>query len=174
MPEQKKTATNLKVPSAEEIAALPYRSGVGVALFNPQGLVFVAQRIDMRAEAWQMPQGGMDKGEEPHETALRELEEEIGTAKAEILEESADWLTYDLPPELVPIIWKGRYRGQKQKWFAMRFTGRDADINLETKHPEFHTWKWAPFQQVPDLIVPFKRSLYLDLVQRFQHWAVPL
>lgn len=149
---------------------LPYRLGVGAVLFNADGQVLVAQRIDTPGDAWQMPQGGIDEGEDPRETVFRELEEEIGTANAEIIGESDGWLTYDLPKDIRKTIWKGRYRGQKQKWFALRFLGTDADIDLEAhKHPEFSTWKWADFEAIPDLIVPFKKPLYQDIVNTFQH-----
>lgn len=153
---------------------LPYRPCVGVTLFNRDGLVFVARRIDTEMEAWQMPQGGIDEGEDPRTTALRELEEEIGTSKAEIIAESRNWLTYDLPPELVGKVWKGRYRGQTQKWFAMRFLGEDSDINLETAHPEFCAWRWERLEHLPNLIVPFKRKLYQDIVSEFAHLARPV
>lgn len=154
--------------SAESIAALPYRLGVGVMLLNPQKQVFVGRRIDMRSEAWQMPQGGVDEGEDPRAAALRELEEEIGTAKAEILAESNDWLDYDLPHYLVPELWGGKYRGQRQRWYVMRFTGTDADINLQTDHPEFFEWQWADPAALPDLIVPFKRELYQRIIMEFK------
>lgn len=146
---------------------LPYRDGVGMMLVNKEGLVFVAKRIDMRAEAWQMPQGGMDEGEKPRSTALRELREEIGTDKAEIVHESPGWYYYDLPEDLVPKIWKGRFRGQRQKWFVLNFLGSDSNINLETEHPEFLAWKWVKPAQLPDLIVPFKRELYAKLIKDF-------
>ena len=146
---------------------LPYRSGVGIMLLNPLNQVFVAKRIDMRTEAWQMPQGGIDKGETPLIAAKRELEEETGTNKAVILLESRDWLTYDLPDALIPNIWNGCYRGQRQKWFAMRFTGHDNDINIHTKNPEFSQWKWAEIPSLPTLIVPFKRALYQQIVDEF-------
>ncbi len=152
---------------------LPYRLGVGAVLFNAQGQVLVAQRLDTPGDAWQMPQGGMDEDEDPRDTVLRELEEEIGTAAAEIIGETDGWLTYDLPKEIRKTIWKGRYRGQKQKWFALRFLGQDSDIDLQAhKHPEFSAWKWAPFDTVPDLIVPFKKTLYQEIVATFQHLAV--
>ena len=144
-----------------------YRPNVGVILVNRDGLVFVAARLDNPADAWQMPQGGIDKGEDPRVAALRELEEEIGTGKAEIVAESEGWHEYDLPPELVGKMWGGKYRGQKQKWFVLRFLGKDKDIDLDTRHPEFRDWKWVPFEQVPDLIVPFKRELYRELVATF-------
>lgn len=150
---------------------LPYRPGVGIMLLNAAGEVFVAKRIDCIAEAWQMPQGGIDPGESPEVAALRELEEETGTNKAEIIARSAITHTYDLPDELVPKVWKGRYRGQEQHWFVLRFTGQDSDINIETEHPEFLEWKWIPMQQLPDVIVPFKRELYQQLVTEFSHLA---
>lgn len=145
---------------------LPYRKCAGLMLVNDHGLVFVARRKDT-PDAWQMPQGGIDKGETPHEAALRELEEEIGTAKAEIVAESAQWLRYDLPDHLIGKVWKGKYRGQEQKWFLLRFTGTDADIDIATRHPEFDAWKWAPVDELPEMIVPFKRSIYEALVDEF-------
>ena len=149
-------------------AHLPYRAGVGIMLLNARGEVFVAKRIDMTSEAWQMPQGGIDAGEAPREAAMRELKEEIGTNAATILAESADWYRYDLPDSLVPIIWKGQYRGQEQKWFAMRFEGADSDINIhDVEHPEFNAWQWIPMRELPNVIVPFKRALYEALVGEF-------
>jgi putative (di)nucleoside polyphosphate hydrolase len=145
----------------------PYRPGVGIVLLNAAGLAFVAQRVDAREPAWQFPQGGIDEGETPRQTVLRELEEEIGTAKAEILAESREWARYDLPPDVADKCWKGRFRGQQQKWFAARFTGVDADIDLATKHPEFSRWQWMPLHEVPALIVPFKRALYDRVVAEF-------
>lgn len=136
-------------------------------LLNEANRVFVGQRIDMRTEAWQMPQGGIDEGEEPRKTALRELKEEIGTDKASILGESKDWLDYDLPDDLIPQVWGGKFRGQRQKWFAMRFEGKDEDINIETDHPEFHTWRWVDPNDVPLLIVPFKQELYRKVLVEF-------
>ena len=136
-------------------------------LLNPHNLVFVAKRIDMTSEAWQMPQGGIDQGEEPQAAALRELMEETGTDKAVIVQESREWLAYDLPDHLVPKLWKGRYRGQRQKWFAMRFSGTDSDINIATEHPEFCEWKWVAMEELPDIIVPFKRDMYQQLVDEF-------
>ncbi len=150
-------------------AHLPYRCGVGMMLFNARGEVFVAKRIDTISEAWQMPQGGIDDGELPTAAALRELKEEIGTDNATILAESAHWYRYDLPADLVPKIWKGRYRGQEQKWFALRLNGDDSAINIATEHPEFCEWKWVAIDMLPDLIVPFKRGLYTALVAEFRH-----
>ena len=148
-------------------ADLPYRPCVGIMLLNPRGQAFVARRIDMPSEAWQMPQGGIDPGEEPLAAALRELREEIGTDKAEPLAEVHDWLTYDLPADLLGKLWGGRFRGQTQKWFAMRFTGTDSDVNIATEIPEFLDWKWAELERLPSLIVPFKRHLYERLVSEF-------
>ncbi|GEO81699.1 RNA pyrophosphohydrolase [Pararhodospirillum oryzae] len=151
-----------------------YRRGVGIMLINAAGLVFVAQRIDVAAEAWQMPQGGLEPGEEPLAGALRELEEEIGTARAEVLGETAGWLTYDLPQPLQGGLWRGRYRGQTQKWFALRFTGQDQDINLATEHPEFREWRWVPVETLVARIVPFKRALYEAVVAELGSYARPV
>jgi putative (di)nucleoside polyphosphate hydrolase len=147
-----------------------YRSNVGIMLLDGAGRVFVGRRIDMPAEvaAWQMPQGGIDPGETPRQAALRELAEEVGTDKAEILAESAVWHHYDLPPEVAGRMWRGRYRGQRQKWFAMRFLGNDADIDLATEYPEFDAWEWVEPEQLPELIVPFKRQIYMDVLAEFR------
>ena len=141
-------------------------------LLNPANLVFVCCRIDQSAENWQMPQGGIDEGEDPRTAAMREMYEEIGTNKAEIIAESRDWLNYDLPPDLIPRVWGGRYRGQKQKWFACRFTGTDGDIVLDRHKPEFNAWKWAPMTEIARLIVPFKRPLYTQILAEFQHLGI--
>lgn len=148
---------------------LPYRPGVGVMLLNDRDQVFVGQRLDSTLEAWQMPQGGIDEGEDPRVAAHRELHEETGITQelVSILAETADWLTYDLPEDLVGKLWKGRYRGQRQLWYAMRFHGHDSDVNLETGHPEFRAWKWADPDHLPALIVPFKRQLYEDVLEAF-------
>ena len=153
----------------DQDAATPfYRPAVGIMLLNRSRQVFVARRTDMRAmPAWQMPQGGIDPGETPFEAAMRELGEEIGTAKAEFVAESRGWLTYDLPADLACKVWGGRYRGQRQKWFVMRFIGRDADIDLATEHPEFDAWRWAEPEELPRLIVSFKRQLYIDILAEF-------
>lgn len=154
--------------------ALPYRLGVGLMLFNRDGLVWVGQRLDRTVESWQMPQGGIDPGETPTTAAFRELLEETGIDRAEIIGESADWLTYDLPPELVNIVWQGRYRGQKQKWFALSFLGSDQDIDINTPHPEFGAWRWASFDELVDVIVPFKRPLYRQVTAEFAPLAAKL
>ncbi|MFO0995928.1 MAG: RNA pyrophosphohydrolase [Alphaproteobacteria bacterium] len=145
-----------------------YRLGVGVMLMNMAGLVFVARRNDMPGDHWQMPQGGIDGGEAPRDAALRELKEEIGTDRAAILGEARRWFSYDLPPDLARTAWGGRYRGQRQKWFAARFLGDDREIDLETEHPEFTEWRWIEATALPDLIVPFKRQLYLDVIEEFR------
>jgi putative (di)nucleoside polyphosphate hydrolase len=140
-------------------------------LLNAQKRVFVAKRLDMTSEAWQMPQGGIDPGESPEKAAKRELMEETGTDKAELIAESSDWYFYDLPGDLVPKIWGGRYRGQKQKWYLKRFTGKDSDINIQTEIPEFSEWKWVEAATLPDIIVPFKRTMYAQLVEEFREWV---
>ena len=127
----------------------------------------MARRIDMPSEAWQMPQGGIDKNEDPRRAALRELKEEIGTDRAEIIAESRHWRPYKLPAELRGVLWGGRYRGQRQKWFLLRFTGKDSDIDIATEHPEFLEWKWVELPEVPRLIVPFKRAVYREVVDEF-------
>ena len=144
-----------------------YRRGVGVTLLNDKGGVFVARRIDFPDGAWQMPQGGIDEGELPHETAFRELREEIGTDSAEILAESAGWYRYDLPEEVLRRWGRGPWRGQEQKWFVMRFKGDDSDIDLATEHPEFSDWKWASVRELPEMVVSFKRQVYVDLLSEF-------
>lgn len=149
---------------------LPYRPAAAIMLLNAQNKVFVAQRIDNLAEAWQMPQGGLDEGEDPQAGALRELEEETGIPPhlVEILAKAPEELLYDLPPELVGKIWGGKYRGQAQHWFVARFLGRDEDIDLETAEPEFRAWKWADADQLVEMIVPFKRDLYARVVELFR------
>lgn len=147
---------------------LPYRRCVGVMLTDGKGRVFVGSRLDREAgEAWQMPQGGIDKGEDLEEAARRELFEETGIQSIEILAESRDWLNYDLPPDLVGKALKGKFRGQTQKWFLARFTGEESEIRLDLHEPEFEAWKWAPVDDLPALIVPFKRALYQALVAEF-------
>lgn len=144
-----------------------YRRGVGLMLLNRDNLVFVARRIDMNDEAWQMPQGGIDGDETPEIAAMRELEEEIGTNNATIIAESREWLHYDLPKDLRQKLWGGRYKGQKQKWFLLRFEGQDSEINIATKHPEFSSWQWVAPVRLPELIVPFKRDIYRQVLVEF-------
>ena len=153
-------------------AALPYRPGAGVMLLNRDGKVFVAQRLDSTLEAWQMPQGGLDEGEDPQEGALRELEEETGIprGKVEIVARCPVELTYDLPEDLVGKMWKGKWRGQRQTWFLMRFLGEDGDVDLETADPEFRAWKWADPAELPAIIVPFKKEMYGKLLEAFAQW----
>ncbi len=147
---------------------LPYRPCVGVMLTDGKGGVFVGSRIDREAgEAWQMPQGGIDKGEDLEEAARRELFEETGIKSIEIIAESKDWLNYDLPPELLGKALKGKYRGQTQKWFLARFTGKESEIRLDLHEPEFEAWRWVPVDDLPKLIVPFKKALYEALVAEF-------
>lgn len=151
----------------------PYRRGVGVMLLNNDGNVFVGARIDNTDEAWQMPQGGIDHGEhDPWLTALRELEEETGIAPhlVERIADCPERLKYDLPDDLRGKLWGGKFKGQDQDWFLARFLGRESDINIATKHPEFREWRWIGPQKLPDLIVPFKRDLYRQLLSEFARY----
>ena len=152
--------------------SLPYRPAAGVMLLNREGKVFVAQRLDSTLEAWQMPQGGLDEGEDAETGALRELEEETGIPRemVEIVARCPVELYYDLPDDLVGKLWKGKWRGQRQTWFLCRLTGTDADVNLETDHPEFRAWKWADPAELPAMIVPFKKQLYEDVLEAFRDW----
>lgn len=151
-----------------------YRANVGLALFHPRGLVFLGKRVGAPGlYAWQMPQGGVDPGESPAEAALRELEEEIGVPAdlVEPLEETQDWLFYDFPPELRGRSGSGRFLGQRQKWFAYRFLGRDADVRLDLHTPEFTEWRWARLEEAPALVIPFKRPVYEEVTRRFARHA---
>ena len=160
--------------------SLPYRPCVGLMVLNRDGLVWVGHRmVDPEGEMagssqlWQMPQGGIDKGEEPLPAALRELYEETGMRSVSLIAEAPDWIRYDLPPELVGVAWKGKYRGQTQKWFAFRFDGDDSEIAINPPpgghDAEFDGWAWKPMAELPDLIVPFKRKVYEQVVAAFQH-----
>lgn len=153
-------------------ASLPYRPAAGVMLVNRDGKVFVAQRLDSRLEAWQMPQGGLDAGEDPLAGALRELREETGIPpdKVEVIARAEGTFRYDLPEDLVGKLWKGRWRGQEQHWFLVRFLGEDEDVNLATEHPEFRAWRWAEPTELPAMIVPFKKKLYEDVLAAFREW----
>jgi putative (di)nucleoside polyphosphate hydrolase len=153
--------------SKRSTESVPYRPAVGMMLLNRDGLVFVGKRIDQTQEAWQMPQGGIDDGENPEAAALRELEEEIGTRNVKILREHPDWLLYDLPPHLIGVAWEGRYRGQRLKWVAMRFLGHDREIRVATAHAEFSEWKWLKSADVLRLVVPFKREVYAAALDAF-------
>jgi putative (di)nucleoside polyphosphate hydrolase len=150
-----------------------YRQGVGVILLNGAGLVLVGKRLDTVSDAWQMPQGGIDEGETPAQAAIRELQEEVGATTVTVIGESRQWYTYDLPHDLVKILWQGRYRGQRQKWFVMRFDGPDSEITANTAQPEFSACKWIEPARLPDVIVPFKRGLYRALLAEFAPLLTP-
>lgn len=160
---------------------LPYRPCVGVMLLNAKGLVFVGRRKSGRehvdaTHSWQMPQGGLDPGEDAYAGALRELHEETNVRSVEKLGETADWLAYDIPREIGQSVWKGKYRGQKQKWFALRFTGKEREIDIEypaggASKPEFVAWRWEPMENLTALIIPFKRPVYEKVVEAFRHLA---
>ena len=154
--------------TAQAVASSDFRRGVGIMLLNSQGEVFVGRRTRHPETAWQMPQGGIKQGEAPLSAALRELREEIGTDHVEVLAESDCWLRYELPPDLVGRAWQGRWRGQQQKWFAMRFLGNDGDIDVGAEEPEFSAWRWVPIAQLPMLIVEFKRQVYLEVTRQFE------
>jgi putative (di)nucleoside polyphosphate hydrolase len=162
-----------------DFSRLPYRPNVGAVLFNRTGQIFVARRADLpNAEGapggWQLPQGGIDADEDPGVAIFRELQEEIGTARAHIIGEHPEWLSYDLPPELLGKSLGGRYRGQRQRWFALRFDGDDADIRLDLDpHPEFDAWRWAELAELPAMSVGFKAAIYAELASSFAKFAVP-
>ena len=151
----------------------PYRPCVGLMLFNDAGEVFIGNRADLVGEHWQMPQGGIDDGESPRDAALRELHEEIGTDKAVILAESKEWLPYDFPTDVSQTTRGGKYRGQTQRWFALRFTGTNDDIDLDAHHAEFKDWRWVALDEVEALIVPFKRQVYRRVIEEFRDYARP-
>ena len=162
--------------------SLPYRPCVGVMVLNRDGLAFIGRRTEGpehvdETYVWQMPQGGVDKGEDPWPAALRELHEETNIRSVEKLGEIADWLSYDLPPQLIGHAWKGRYRGQTQKWYALRFTGKESEIDIAHPagghDPEFVEWRWEPIANLPGLIIPFKRKVYERVVREFAPLAVP-
>ena len=154
----------------KDLEKLPYRQNVGIMLVNEKNMVFVGQRLDSHLNAWQMPQGGIDNAEDATDAAFRELEEETGVVKdlVEIMSISNDWVTYDLPADLIPKIWNGRYRGQKQKWFLMRFCGSDEQINIATSYPEFAAWKWVMISELEDSIVEFKKAVYRQVIEEFK------
>jgi len=167
---------------APDIESLPYRPCVGIALFNRDGLVWTGNRSDLNAEGegsgewWQMPQGGLDEDEDPYRAALRELYEETSVKHVSLIAEAPGWFTYDLPADLVPGSWGGRYRGQKQKWFALRFEGSDDEIEVRRPgggkyNPEFSSWRWEKLARLPQLIVPFKRKVYEEVVAEFRDIA---
>lgn len=152
-----------------DVPAKGYRPCAGIVLLNDAGLIFAGRRIDSLSSAWQMPQGGIDPGELPRDAARRELLEETGVESVDLLLESRDWLAYDLPSEIAARKWKGRYRGQTQRWFAMRFTGNEADIDIDAEHPEFAEWRWIEASEMVRLIVPFKQAVYRCVVEEFRH-----
>lgn len=148
-----------------EYSKLPFRPGIGIMILNAQNQVFVGKRIDSRG--WQMPQGGIDLGETPSSAALREMKEEIGSGKGEIIAETKKWYSYNLPDALIPKLWNGQYCGQKQKWFLVKYTGTDSEINLLTDIPEFEEWKWVDIADLTRIVVPFKRKLYSRVIAEF-------
>ncbi len=150
----------------KKFSELPLRDGVGIVVLNKNNKVFVAKRIDNPKNFWQMPQGGVDKGEDFLKAAYRELEEETSIKSVELLEKLEGTITYELPDRLLGIIWKGKYRGQKQKWFVMRFTGNDSEININTKSPEFLEWKWIELDSITEYVVDFKYDVYKNVKEK--------
>ena len=152
----------------KEFQNLPYRSGVGIVILNKNNKVFVARRIDNPKNFWQMPQGGVDKNEDFLTAAFRELDEETSIKSVELIKELDGFITYNLPDHLLGIIWKGKYKGQTQKWFVMRFIGEDSEININTKHPEFLEWKWVELSEITKLVVNFKLDLYQEVQRKVE------
>ena len=152
----------------KEFQDLPYRSGVGIVVLNKKNKVFVARRIDNPKNFWQMPQGGVDKNEDFLTAAFRELDEETSIKSVELIKELDGFITYNLPDRLLGIIWKGKYKGQTQKWFVMRFIGEDSEININTKHPEFLEWKWVELSEITKLVVNFKLDLYQEVQKKVE------
>ena len=152
----------------KEFQDLPYRSGVGIVVLNKNNKVFVARRIDNPKNFWQMPQGGVDKDEDFLTAAFRELNEETSIKSVELIKELDGFITYNLPDHLLGIIWKGKYKGQTQKWFVMRFIGEDSEININTKHPEFLEWKWVELSEITKLVVNFKLDLYQEVQRKVE------
>ena len=150
----------------KDLKTLPLRSGVGIVLLNKKNEVFVARRLDNAKKFWQMPQGGVDRNEDYLDAAYRELEEETSINNVKLIKKLDGFITYELPKNLIGIIWKGKYKGQKQKWFVMKFLGQDSDINLKTKHPEFFEWKWVALDKITDLVVEFKLSVYKEIKEK--------
>ena len=154
-----------------DVSKLEYRKNVGMVLVNTNGHIFAGKRLDNNSDAWQMPQGGIDKGETPEVAAFRELSEETGIhhSKARLIGATAGWLSYDIPVELIPKLWNGQYRGQEQKWFAFEFLGKDSDINIITKEPEFSEWAWKSKKDLLSSIVPFKLEVYQKVFSELGH-----
>ena len=150
----------------KKLSELPLRSGVGIIVLNKDNKVFVAKRIDNPKNFWQMPQGGVDEGEDFLKAAYRELEEETSIKNVDLIKELDGMITYELPERLLGIIWKGKYRGQKQKWFVMKFFGEDKEINIKTKNPEFLDWKWIDLDQMTEVVVDFKLHVYKELKEK--------
>ncbi len=154
---------------------LPYRASVGLMILNSKLEVFVGRRIDSKTEAWQMPQGGIDEGETPEIAVLREMKEEVGTNNAEILATTKEWYHYDIPNYLVNKLWNGKYRGQRQKWFLLNYLGNDGEININnSQHREFTDWKWVKIEELPQIIVPFKKNLYIAVIEEFRDILIKL
>ena len=156
----------------EKYKALPLRSGVGIVVLNKRNKIFVAKRIDNPKNFWQMPQGGIDKGEDFLSAAYRELKEETNITKVELIKELDGFTTYELPDHLLGIIWKGKFKGQKQKWFIMRFMGEDSEINIQTKKPEFLEWKWINLESLTEVVVDFKLHVYKELKEKLERLLI--
>lgn len=148
---------------------LPFRRGVGMMILNKDRHIFVGKRVESKFEAWQMPQGGILTGETPSRAVFREMKEEIGCDKGNIVAETKKWYSYNIPDFLINKLWAGQYKGQKQKWFLLEFTGLDSDINIHTENPEFREWRWVSINEILDIIVPFKKRLYLAVIKEFQN-----